>query len=230
MGINKVAILRFINYKDADEYKFKKVLGYITSPSSAPIELQKASFINIDNALSGMKIINDRWDPKGKRMFKHGIFSFGKSDLKAEEARRITDDILNFYDDKYPIISSVHTNIPNRIHSHFIMGMVNFNNGKKFEQSPQELRRFKDHFNEVVHAKGLPTLKGFEITKDLLIEAEDPEFCSNFQCNMPYYAENISCDNQVGMNYYSVINPIKFISNEIDRNMTRWYKLGRGDY
>ena len=93
MGINKVAILRFINYKEADEYKFKKVLGYITSPSSAPIELQKASFINIDNALSGMKIINDRWNPKGRRMFKHGIFSFGKSDLKAEEARRITDDI-----------------------------------------------------------------------------------------------------------------------------------------
>lgn len=82
MGYGKrQAIFRMINYKETNEASFNKSLKYITRKESSSPEYQKNFNIGLDNSWRGIEVINNRWNPKGTRLYKHGIFSFGKPNL-----------------------------------------------------------------------------------------------------------------------------------------------------
>lgn len=159
----KHAILRWINYKDADMQKLKRKMQYISDPESSPEKYQKGYWLSKANPLHGIEVINNRWSPKGCRNFKHGIFSFGIPGLTAEKALTVSDEILQYYTNNYPMLMCIHINIPRRIHCHFLMSMVNVRTGKKFEQSPKEFDDFRNHFNSVVLKNGLRPLKDVNI-------------------------------------------------------------------
>ena len=201
----------------------------------------------MDNSWRGIEVINNRWNPKGTRLYKHGIFSFGKPNLDPKKAMQVTDEILAFYSDRYPIIYSIHTNIPRRIHSHFIMGMVDIRTGKKFNQSIQELNAFKKHFNEVVTSYGLPALKNYvniSLPKNFVegknteaINCDEPlnklDIVSN--CENRFYPEQTiilpTCNyNQMGKAEQAINGNLDLITltNECNKNMYEWYLRGKG--
>lgn len=230
----KIGILKFINYKVADETSFQKGIDYILHQDSTKNNFKGSQYLTLEKPLDGMRIINNRWSPRGNRLFKHGVFSFGISDLSPQLAFNATREILNFYSE-YPLIYAVHTNIPRRIHSHFIMGMVNVKTGKKFEQSPKELRNFQMHYNNVAIANKLPPLKGFDGRLDYASSNEavipsrkgitfetDPEF--------DYYIGNeMGCiqpmlSTTIGRN---PIGDLNILVNDLQKNMYQWYLLGR---
>lgn len=250
MGNDKtIAILRFVNYKKTNERKLKKVHQYITRPDSSPKEYQKSFYLNLNDPWHGMEVINNRWNPKGNRLFKHGVFSFGKADLKPKTAMEVTDKILSFYYNQYPIIYSIHTNIPRRIHAHFIMGMVNVCNGKKYEQSPKELSQFKQHFNEIVTSYGLPALKNYIINLESNYAIADEDLLNN-QCVIE--EDNSKYDSfdtwQYGLNSVQPVSQyqnylqreqvclqscvencdINSLIQVCDMNLYEWYLRGKG--
>ncbi len=234
-NVKKIGIMKFINYKVADETNFQKGIDYILRQDSTMSDFKGSQYLTLDKPVDGMRIINNRWHPRGNRLFKHGVFSFGVSDLSPKLAFDVTKEILDYYAD-YPLIYSVHTNIPRRIHSHFIMGMVNVKTGKKFEQSPKELRDFKQHYNKIAFANKLPPLKGFE---------------NNLDCDcvetavIPSINKGIAFEDEPGIEYcignemgyvQSMlpptigVNPIVGVNrliNDFQKNMYQWYLLGR---
>lgn len=243
MGYGKrQAIFRMINYKETNEASFNKSLKYITRKESSSPEYQKNFNIGLDNSWRGIEVINNRWNPKGTRLYKHGIFSFGKPNLDPKKAMHITDEILAFYSDRYPIIYSVHTDVPKRIHSHFIMGMVDIGTGKKFNQDFQELNAFKRHFNEVVISYKLPPLKNYyddsiyqnNVTGILAGNDDDIELeltndvynCDRNTCGMGYDQPVISSQNYSQL----IVQPFYMneFTNEFNKNLQKWYLIGRG--
>jgi|GEM_PF-3053957 len=195
----KHAILKWINYKDADMQKLKGTIQYISAPESSPDKYQKGYWLSKDNSLHGIEVINRRWNPKGSRNYKHGIFSFGVPELTADKAFSVSDETLRYYANNYPMLMCIHTNIPRRIHCHFVMGMVNARTGKKFEQSPKEFDMFRKHFSSVLLKNGLRPLKGTMIESvnsriELLEPAYNGDFTTSEPMN-PYVLQRIVNDN-----------------------------------
>lgn len=176
---SKYAVLKWINYKTADITYLKKGLNYISNSKSSPIKYQKGYWITKEEPLQGMAVVNSRWNPRGIRAYKHGVFSFGNPEVTVDKVFAVSDEILQYYANRYPILLCVHTNIPRRIHSHFIMSTVDIRTGKKFDQSPQEFENFRNYFNDVTLKNGLRPLKGVTLD-DVLTEAKivDP-LCKN---------------------------------------------------
>lgn len=156
----QLSIMRWINYHDTNMQKFERAAQYIFNENSSPVEYRHSLNLSVTEPVNGLRVIQERWKPRGDRLFKHGVISFGVRDLAPDKALSATDELLSIYTD-YPVIYSVHTNIPRRIHAHFIMAMTNVYTGKKFEQNPAEFYRFRDHYNETMVKHSLPPLKGY---------------------------------------------------------------------
>lgn len=153
--------MRWINYKHTDLERLDKSIRYVCSPKSTFPEFCRYSNVRQDKATADFALIEKRWrDSIRGRLYKHCVISFGVAELKPIDAFKVLEDIFSIYQGKYPYVFSVHTNIPYRIHGHCIMGMTHLLTGKRFSQSPEELRRFKMHYNEVMLRANLPPLKG----------------------------------------------------------------------
>lgn len=155
----KQGIARFWNYENADIAKADKIAKYICSDERTNADLIFSHILNANNVSESFEIIYKRWQPKGTRVFKHGVFSFGKSDLSPEKAVDITKEMLEQYR-SFPWLAAVHTNRVGRVHSHFLLGCVNLNNGHKFSQGPKDLKAFRDFYNMVAEKYSLPLLRG----------------------------------------------------------------------
>lgn len=153
--------MRWINYKNTTLDRFDKSLRYVCNPKSTSPEFCRYSNLRPGKATADFALIEKRWhdDIRG-RLYKHCVISFGVAELKPSDAFKVLDDIFSIYHGKYPYVFSVHTNIPHRIHGHCIMGMTHLLTGKRFSQSPEELRLFQKHYNEVMLCANLPLLKG----------------------------------------------------------------------
>ncbi len=226
------SVMRWINYKTADLKAFEKSAQYILNPKSAPEAYQRGYKISTSDPRRSMEIIEKRWKPRGDRNFKHGVFSFGMPDLDAKHALAVTDEIMKIYYPEYPILYAVHTNIPRRIHAHFVMGMTNVYTGKKFEQDMAEFNRFRDHYNKTLVRNGMMPLKGHHSTN---------QDCSDTKCAIKSHMDEFdSFDYRQDYSGFvpSVYRPIvaqqdfnlhRFFDQQMEHFM-KFYNLGRGGF
>ena len=200
----KFAIMKWVNYRDGSMQNLAKKLDYIANPKSSPPEYRMGYFIDALYPLEGLETIHQRYCPVGKRNFKHGMFSFGVSDISAEVAFAVSQQLVARYSKTYPVLLCLHTNIPTRIHAHFIMDTCSVLDGKKFSQSPAEFEEYRRYFNAVMRENNLPMLKNaaIEVIKDDegknagRIRDEDSSnmrachtsyVCQSFQSNVPIF-------------------------------------------
>ena len=157
--MRQFAIVRFFNYADADLAKAQKVADYIQSPKRTRPELVLSHGLAAGDVTGSFKAIEERWHPKGHRLFKHGVFSFGCPDLTPEKAVDATKAVMAAYH-QYPWLATIHVNCLQRVHAHFLLGCIDLHTGKKLSQSPKDLKRFKEFYNEAVAPFGLPPVRG----------------------------------------------------------------------
>lgn len=154
MSISKLkySILRLINYKEsANATRFQRSAEYVVNPTKTSSgKWVVGRFLDPKDSFKSLKALESHWgnDKLDGRLFKHGIISFGSPDLKEKAAMDMMKDTLNFYKD-YPLLWALHTDIPNRLHAHFLLGMRNLTSGAKFSQSKEDLRAFRLHFHKV---------------------------------------------------------------------------------
>ena len=167
--MDKFAVAKFVNYKTSNEGRAKRLSGYIRQLASAEPKYLASQYMTPANSEHSLAVIEKRWHPKGTRMFKQGILSFGATteELKADKALEITREILGFFE-SYPWLAAIHTNKPSHIHAHFLLGMTNVRTGAKYSQGPQELRQFVEHYNKVARKRFLPLLKGHDAPNEPL--------------------------------------------------------------
>lgn len=165
----KYSILRLINYKEsADAHRFKKSTDYVMNHTKTNDgKWVKGHCLKLDDPLKSLRALEEHWhnESLAGRLFKHGIISFGSPDLKPEDAMAIMEDTLKYYK-HFPYLWALHTDVPGRLHAHFILGMRNMVSGKKFTQSKADLLDFRRHYHKVSLGFKLLGLKDFRQKDD----------------------------------------------------------------
>lgn len=165
----RFGILRWINYRETSLEGLERVIQYICNTKSTPPELQEYSCLRIGNPVHDFELIEKRWRKTVKgRLYKHCIFSFGEPELDPAKAFEVMKAVFSIYRGEYPYVLGIHTNVPYRVHGHCVMGMTNLLTGKRFSQSPGELKRFQEFYNQTVVKVGLPPLRSYWLSKKLI--------------------------------------------------------------
>lgn len=144
------AIMRWINYKNTSYAGFEKALRYINNPKAAPVKYQYLGYLNPGHEVDDLRIINDRYrKPDDTRLYKHLICSFGDPELSAAKAYDFMTAFLASIGERHPVAFSIHTNVPQRLHGHAIIGMTDIWTGEKYSQSPQDLADWRTRYDEI---------------------------------------------------------------------------------
>jgi len=156
----KPAILRFLNYKEADLAQFEKSAEYIFRDSASAIHLRYTNFLDKKHPADSMETLERHWHGEVKgRLFKHVICSFGDPMMQPELGFDIMREFaLSFAD--YPFLFAIHTDVPRRIHAHALLGMTNLRTGKRYSQGGTELYLAKVQMNLLLQAHGLCPIRG----------------------------------------------------------------------
>lgn len=158
----KYAVFRAVNYKDASSMdKFADRIRYVINPEKSPAKFHKGWHVDPDNAMEGLGIVYKRYHPKGTRHFRHYIVSFGLPDLSPEKAFEVGTELAAYYGRDFPVIMGLHTDIPARLHVHFVQNTVNIKTGKKFSESESEFWKYRKFIHETLEKHGMPGLKEF---------------------------------------------------------------------
>lgn len=144
------AIMRWINYKNTSYAGFEKALRYINNPKAAPVKYQYLGYLNPGHEVDDLRIINERYrKPDDTRLYKHVICSFGDPELSAAKAYDFMTAFLASIGERHPVAFSIHTNVPQRLHGHAIIGMTDIWTGEKYSQSPQNLADWRTRYDEI---------------------------------------------------------------------------------
>ena len=189
--MEKCAIIKFVNYNETTTDRARQLSRYIKALSRTDEKYIATQYISKANVEHGLRIIEDRWKPKGTRSFKQGILSFGVScnEFSPKEALKMTEETLQYFH-HLPWLAAVHTNKPQNLHAHFLLGMTNISDGKKYSQGLNELKKFKCYYNTIAHKYGLPLVHGYgiETTMDSHIPILNPNVvCVDIQNKPEYY-------------------------------------------
>ena len=83
-------------------------------------------------------------DNSGGRLCYHAYQSFAKGEVNAETAHRIGVELAKeMWGDRFEVLVATHLNTEH-YHSHFIINSVSFVDGKKFYNSPADLKRMRE--------------------------------------------------------------------------------------
>lgn len=107
-----------------------------------------------DSALEEFKFVKKRFGKEDGRTYYHIIQSFSPDDnLTPETANEIGVKLAEYFPG-FQVLVTTHTNT-HAIHNHLIMNSVNFENGKKFHQSRDEMLQVKEYSNQLCREYGL---------------------------------------------------------------------------
>lgn len=156
----KYSILRLINYAHADRDRFDRSVSYITNPKKTNAEMICSQYFIKDNPSQSLETMEKHWlnAEMSGRLFKHGIIAFGSSEISPEKALELVKATMEYYTG-FPYLAALHTDVPHRLHAHFLLGMRNVKTGKKFSQSPSDLRAFRKHYHDLALKYDLLGLK-----------------------------------------------------------------------
>lgn len=156
-----MAVIKVTNSKG----KVGNVINYITKLEKTEEKLISGKDCNPLTAKEEMEITKGLYNKKDGRQYVHFIQSFNPGDnVDPKQAHEIGRKWAEKNFKGHEVLIATHID-KGHIHSHFVVNSVNFENGKKFQQSRKDLQKLKEHSNELSREHGLsvPT-KGKEIT------------------------------------------------------------------
>lgn len=93
-------------------------------------------------------------DNSGGRLCYHAYQSFAKGEVNAETAHRIGVELAKeMWGDRFEVLVATHLNTEH-YHSHFIINSVSFVDGKKFYNSPADLKRMREIHRRIAQLDG----------------------------------------------------------------------------
>ncbi len=148
-----MAIIKFTNSKST----LKNIINYITKDSKTNAELITGKDCSSDNALEEMQTIKNLYNKTAGRQYVHLIQSFSPNDnLSFNQAHKIGLQLAEQYKG-FQVLVATHTD-KDHIHNHLVINSVSFENGKKIQQSQQDMLKIKKYSNELCAENGLTTI------------------------------------------------------------------------
>lgn len=130
------------------------IFNYVTRSEATESKLISGVNCSPDSALEEFKFVKKHFGKEDGRTYYHIIQSFSPDDdLTPETANEIGVKLAEYFPG-FQILVATHVNTK-AIHNHLIMNSVNFENGKKFHQSRDEMLQVKEYSNQLCQEYGL---------------------------------------------------------------------------
>lgn len=142
------------------------ILNYVMKPEKTKPELITGLNCTPESVIDEMMVTKLAWRKTSGRTYKHFTQSFSPDEsITPEQAHEIAVKLARHERFKgFEVLVSTHTDC-DHLHSHVIVNSVNFENGKKFQESAKELQAFKDFSDELCREQGFSICeKGDEVT------------------------------------------------------------------
>ena len=145
-----MAIIKFTNSKA----ELKTIIDYVTRTDKTNANLITGKDCVANSCLEEMKTVKEFYNKNGGRQYIHIVQSFSsKDDLDYQKAHEIGIKLANYFQD-FQVLVATHTD-REHIHNHLIINSVNFENGKKFNQSKNDMQKVKDYSDKLCKEDGL---------------------------------------------------------------------------
>ncbi|MCH5298725.1 MAG: relaxase/mobilization nuclease domain-containing protein [Ruminococcus sp.] len=130
------------------------IFNYVTRSEATESKLISGVNCSPDSALDEFKFVKKHFGKEDGRTYYHIIQSFSPDDnLTPETANEIGIKLAEYFPG-FQILVATHVNTK-AIHNHLIMNSVNFENGRKFHQSRDEMLQVKEYSNQLCREYGL---------------------------------------------------------------------------
>ncbi len=134
-----MAIIKFVKVTKGN---LKNAINYITKEDKTSKDLIYCKDCDMNNVLDQFKYVKELYSNTDGRQYYHFIQSFSPKDkLDYELANKIGQEMCEYFKE-HQIIMATHKD-KDYIHNHFIMNSVNFETGKKYQQSAKDLEKIK---------------------------------------------------------------------------------------
>lgn len=145
-----MAIIKFTNSKS----ELKTIINYVTRKDKTNIDLITGKDCVANSCFEEMKSVKEFYNKDGGRQYIHIVQSFSKKDeLDYKKAHEIGINLANYFKG-FQVLVATHTD-REHIHNHLIINSVNFENGKKFNQSKKDMQKVKDYSDRLCVEAGL---------------------------------------------------------------------------
>lgn len=145
-----MAIIKFTNSKS----ELKTIINYVTRKDKTDIDLITGKDCVANSCFEEMKSVKEFYNKNDGRQYIHIVQSFSpKDDLDYQKAHEIGMKLANYFKG-FQVIVATHTD-REHIHNHLIINSVNFKNGKKFNQSKNDMQKVKDYSDKLCKKTGL---------------------------------------------------------------------------
>ena len=130
------------------------IFDYVMRDEATEDKLISGVNCSPESALDEFRFVKKRFHKEDGRSYYHIVQSFSPDDdLTPETAHEIGLKFAEYFPG-FQIVVATHVNT-NAIHNHLIMNSVNFENGKMFHQSRNEMLQAKEYSNQLCREYGL---------------------------------------------------------------------------
>ncbi|WP_405318288.1 relaxase/mobilization nuclease domain-containing protein [Ruminococcus sp.] len=145
-----MAVVKFVNAGSP----MNNILAYVTRREATESKLISGVNCSPESALDEFRFVKKRFHKEDGRSYYHIVQSFSPDDdLTPETAHEIGLKFAEYFPG-FQVLVATHTNT-HAVHNHLIMNSVNFENGKKFHQSRDEMLQAKEYSNQLCREYGL---------------------------------------------------------------------------
>lgn len=149
-----MAIIKFTNSKS----ELKTIINYVTRKDKTDIDLITGKDCVANSCLEEMKSVKELYNKNTGRQYIHIVQSFNpKDDLNYEKAHNIGVKLAEYFKG-FQVLVATHTD-KEHIHNHLIVNSVNFENGKKFNQSKSDMQKVKDYSDKICEGAELSVIE-----------------------------------------------------------------------
>lgn len=151
-----MAVIKVTNSKG----KVDNVINYVTKKEKTEEKLISGKDCNPATVKEEMKATKEQWSKTGGRQYIHYVQSFKPNEIKdLNKAHKIGKEWAENNFKGHEVLVATHKD-KDHIHNHFVVNSVNYENGKKFQQSKKDLARLKEHSDRICERQGLSVIKG----------------------------------------------------------------------
>lgn len=145
-----MAVVKFVNAGSP----MNNIFDYVTRREATESKLISGVNCSPESAFDEFRFVKKRFHKEDGRSYYHIVQSFSPDDdLTPETAHEIGLKFAEYFPG-FQVLVATHTNT-HAIHNHLIMNSVNFENGKKFHQSRDEMLQVKEYSNQLCREYGL---------------------------------------------------------------------------
>lgn len=158
-----MAVIKAANSKIGGN--LKKLISYVTKEEKTEDKYISGLNCNPETALEEMQTTKQQFDKLEGREYKHFVQSFKPNEVTAEKAHEIAKEWAEKHFKGYEVLIATHED-KKHIHTHFVVNSVSFEDGRKYQQSKNDLKEMKLSSDRICEREGLSiiTEKSKEIT------------------------------------------------------------------